>query len=101
MTVIFNVITKIGKSFTRVDLRPTMVRKQVLLIFGFFPVPNPVYPAPVQLYWVDLPWVTHATHLGHELHKDFTMGMDTRIRRANYIQKSGDIRHVFSFALPT
>ena len=60
-----------------------------------------VYPASLQLYGRDLPWVTHATHLGHELHQDCTMDMDTRMKRASYINNSTDIRSLFSFALPT
>ena len=61
---------------------------------------NIVYPAPVQLYGRDLPWVTHATHLGHELHQDCTMDMDIKMKRAAFIQNSTDIRQLFSFALP-
>ena len=30
-------------------------------------VRQPAYPAPLQLYDRDFPWVTHATHLEHEL----------------------------------
>ena len=30
---------------------------------------DPVYPAPLKLGDDDLPWVVHATHLGHELHQ--------------------------------
>ena len=63
-------------------------------------IKNPVYPAPIQLYGRDLPWVTHATHLGHELHQDCTMDMDTKMKRAAFITNSTDIRHMFSFALP-
>ena len=53
---------------------------------------NPVYHVAMQLYGQDLPWVTHATHLGHELHQDCTMDMDTRMKRANFIRNSVDIR---------
>ena len=61
---------------------------------------NLVYPAPVQLYGRDLPWVTHATHLGHELHQDCNMDMDTKMKRASFIKNSTDIRNTFHFALP-
>ena len=64
-------------------------------------VKNPVHPAPVKLYGTDLPWVTHATHLGHELNQDCTMNMDTRMKRAAFIKNSVDTRTMFSFALPT
>ena len=63
-------------------------------------VRQPVYPAPLQLYDRDLPWVTHATHLGHELHQDCNMDMDTRMKRASFIQNSTDMQDFFSFALP-
>ena len=64
-------------------------------------VQNPVYPAPLQLYERELPWVTHATHLGHELHQECTMDMDIRMKRAIFIKNNCDIRDLFSFALPT
>ena len=60
---------------------------------------NPVYPAPIQLYGVDLPWVIHSTHLGHKLHQDCTMVMDIRMKRAGFISSSTDIRDLFNFAL--
>ena len=64
-------------------------------------VRRPVYPAPLQLYGQDLPWVGHATHLGHELHQDCTMDMDIRMKRAAFIKKSSEVRTMFKFALPT
>ena len=57
-------------------------------------------PAHLQLYGRDLPWVTHATHLGHELNQDCTMDMNTRMKRASFITTSTDIRSMFGFALP-
>ena len=51
-------------------------------------VKNPVHPAPVKLYGTDLPWVTHATHLGHELNQDCTMNMNTRMKRAVFVRRS-------------
>ena len=63
-------------------------------------VKNPDYPAPLQLYGKNLPWVTHATHLGHELHQDCTMDMDTRMKRGSFITSSTDIRTMFNFAMP-
>ena len=61
-------------------------------------VKNPSYPVPLQLYGKDLPWVTHATHLGHELHQDCTMNMDTRMKRASFITNSTANRTTFKFA---
>ena len=63
-------------------------------------VKQPVYPAYLQLYGRDLPWVTHATHLGHELNQDCTMDMNTRMKRASFITTSTDIRSMFGFVLP-
>ena len=63
-------------------------------------VRNPVYPAALQLYGKDLPWVAHATHLGHELHQDCTMDRDTRMKRGAFITNSADVRNMFSFAMP-
>ena len=63
-------------------------------------VKTPVYPAPIKLYGRDLPWVEHATHLGHELHQDCSMDMDIRMKRAKFIKNCTDIGDMFSFALP-
>ena len=82
------------------DVNPAKSKTKCLYMCGP-KVKNPVYPAPLQLYDRDLPWVTHATHLGHELHQDCTMDMDTTMKRASFINSSTDIRGQFSFALPT
>ena len=53
---------------------------------------EPVYPAPVQLYGVDLPWVVCSTHLGHELHQDGTMDLvDAKMKRVPFIEGSTEI----------
>ena len=51
---------------------------------------NVQYPASLQLYGVDLPWVTSAVHLGHELHQVGTMEHDAKVKRAIFI-KTGQI----------
>ena len=61
---------------------------------------NVKYPAPVQLYGKDLPWVEHAEHLGHNLHQSVTMDMDCHRARAKFIAKTVDTRENFSFAQP-
>jgi hypothetical protein len=61
---------------------------------------NVKYPAPVQLYGQDLPWVEHADHLGHTLHQSVTMDMDCHRARAKFIDKSVDTREQFFFAKP-
>ena len=58
------------------------------------------YPAPLQLNGCDLPWVEKGTHLGHELHQSCNMDYDARCKRASFIDKSTDIREMFSFADP-
>ena len=57
-------------------------------------------PVPLTLYGKELPWVSTGTHLGHEIHESGTMDLDTRVKRANFIEKSSDIRETFSFASP-
>ena len=63
-------------------------------------IKNSEYPAPIQLFGVDLPWVTHATHLGHELSQDRSMDLDTKMKRASFIKNSIDTREMFGFGLP-
>jgi hypothetical protein len=54
--------------------------------------PNSEYPAPLQLYRKDQPLVTHATHLGHELHQECSMNMTIKMKRVTFSHNS--------FALP-
>ena len=61
---------------------------------------NVKYPAKLQLNGKDLPWVPTATHLGHELHQNCNMDHDIRIKRAQFINESIEIRDTFSFAQP-
>ena len=61
---------------------------------------DPEYPAPVQLCGLDLPWVQHATHLGHELHQMCDMEFDANTKRAQFIQSSVRIQEAFRFAHP-
>ena len=49
-------------------------------------------PAPLTLCGRDLPWVSTATHLGHELHESGTMDYDAVVKRATFIQQSVEIR---------
>ena len=58
------------------------------------------YPAPVQLYGQDLPWVEHADHIGHTFHQSVTMDTDCHRVRAKFIGKSVDTREQFYFAKP-
>merc|ERR1712082_69414 len=47
-----------------------------------------------------LPWVQHATHLGHEFHEDGTMSIDTRMHRGSFINRCLEVQDTFSFAAP-
>ena len=44
--------------------------------------------------------MAHATHLGHELHENGTMTMDTNMRRGAFIGKCMEVQEAFSFAAP-
>ena len=61
---------------------------------------DPVYPSPLKLCDRDLPWVTHGTHLGHELHQLCDMEFDANIKRAQFIKTAVQIQEKFSFANP-
>ena len=41
-----------------------------------------------------------AAHLGHTLHKDCTMDLDAKQKRAQFIDKTSDLITVFEFAHP-
>ena len=58
------------------------------------------YPKPLTLCGQDLPWVKHATHLGHELHQTCSMEYDANMKRAEFIENSVQIRETFYFANP-
>ena len=79
---------------------PNPAKSKTKCIYMCGKLNNVQYPAPLKLYGVNLPWVTHAVHLGHELHQAGTMEHDARIKRAIFIEKSTDIREMFSFAHP-
>ena len=57
-------------------------------------------PVNLKLYGVDLPWVKTATHLGNELSEHCNMEQDMKVKRANFVKNSTDIREAFSFAQP-
>ena len=80
------------------DINPSKSKSKCIYMCG--KMNNVVYPAPFQLYGVDLPWVTHATHLGHKLHQDCTMEYDAKTKRGNFIGTSTDIRDMIGFANP-
>ena len=57
-------------------------------------------PEPLQLSGHYLPWVQSAVHLGHELHEAGDMNHDAVVKRAQFIQKSVEIRTMFHWAAP-
>ena len=64
------------------------------------PARKVVYPAPLVLNGVTLPWKEKAVHLGHILQQDLTFDADAAARRAAFISRSVDVREQFSFAPP-
>ena len=59
-----------------------------------------VFPAPLVLNGVRLPWREKAVHLGHTLHQDLTLNADAQEKRARFISKSVEVRSQFAFAAP-
>ena len=68
----------------------------------YFVGPKParrvVYPSPLVLNGVTLPWRETAVHLGHTLHQDLTFNTDDTVRRAIFINRSV---HCVTGATPT
>ena len=57
-------------------------------------------PVPFMLDGKLLPWLASATHIGHELHESGSMDLDTKMKKAEFIGKSTEIRETFNFASP-
>ena len=79
------------------DPNPQKSKSKCLFMCGYM---DPDYPAPLKLCGRDLPWVVHATHLGHELHQLCTMEFDANMKRGQFIDNSVKIQETFSFANP-
>ena len=58
------------------------------------------YPAQITFCGRLLPYVKTGVHLGHTLAQDGSMNQDAKIRRAQYIDRTTDIRDTFHFAEP-
>ena len=80
------------------DPAPKLSKSKCLYMCGHM---DPVYPSPLKLGDHDLPWVEHATHLGHELHQLCNMEYDASVKRAQFIESSVQIQETFAFAQPT
>ena len=59
-----------------------------------------VYPSPLVLNGVQLPWRESAVHLGHTMHQNLKSDADAGVRRAAFIARSVEVRSQFSFAPP-
>ena len=57
-------------------------------------------PDPILLCGRFLPWVASASHLGLELHESGEMTYDSKVKRAQYIGRSVEVRDSFGFASP-
>ena len=71
------------------DPNPQKSKSKCLFMCGYM---DPDYPAPLKLCGRDLPWVVHATHLGHELHQLCTMEFDANMKRGQFIDNSVKIQ---------
>ena len=79
------------------DPDPVKSKSKCIFMQGHMRQPKPLN---LKLYGVDLPWVKTATHLGHELSEDCKMDLDMRNKRADFINKSTEVRECFNFAQP-
>ena len=79
---------------------PNPVKSKSKCIFMVGERKNLTKPVNLMLGGTPLPWVSTATHLGHELHESGTMNHDAKVKRAEFIDKSVEIREIFSFASP-
>ena len=80
------------------DENPAKSKSKAIFMTGT--LRNVPKPAPLKLYEKELPWVSTATHLGHELHESATMEYDCKCKKGRFIGNSLSIRETFSFAQP-
>ena len=76
------------------------VKSFCLFFTGRITLKKVVFPAPLVLNGVRLPWREKAVHLGHTLHQDLTLNADAQEKRARFISKSVEVRSQFAFAAP-
>ena len=79
------------------DPDPAKSKSKCMFMQGSKKLPR---PASLKLYGWSLPWVRTANHLGHELSEDCNMVQDMLCKRADFIQKSTEVRETFGFAQP-
>ena len=75
------------------DPDPEKSKSKCIFIQGNRRLPK---PANLKLYGLSLPWVKTANHLGHELSEECSMVQDMAIKRADFIQKSTEVRETLS-----
>ena len=83
------------------DVNPTKSKSKCIFMCGKTGnvLPEKI-PRKLFLNKKELPFVASATHLGHELHQSCQMAYDSRIKRAQFIDCSIEIKDIFAFALP-
>ena len=81
------------------DVNPEKSKTKCIFLCG--KQKDSVKPAPLTLYGKELPWVSTATHLGHEFHEDGSMSYDVKCKKNSFISRSSEVRESFSFAHPT
>ena len=79
------------------DPEPSKSKTKCMYMCG---QPDSEYPMALKLCGQELPWVKHATHLGHELHQTCSMEFDANMKRGEFIENSVQIRETFYFANP-
>ena len=79
---------------------PDPIKSKSKCIFMIGDRKNLARPSPLILGGRELPWVTNAVHLGHELHESGKMDYDAKVKRAEFIAKSVELRETFGFASP-
>ena len=80
---------------------PKLCKSFCLYLVGPRPDRNIVYPTPLVLNGMSLPWVKKAVHLGHTIHQDLSMETDAAVKRARFISSSVEVRGQFSFGTPS
>ena len=79
------------------DPNPNLSKTKCLYMCGHM---GQDYPLALNLGDHELPWVEHASHLGHELHQMCNMDFDATVKRAQFIEQSVQIQECFGFAHP-
>ena len=80
---------------------PNPAKSKTKCIFVCGRAKKAVKPVPLVLDGKELPWVESALHLGHVLHESGNMDQDVKVKRANFINDSTEVREAFCFASPS